>query len=237
MAERPALKVNGVRLEPSPSGALWWPEEKTLIVADLHFEKGTAFAQRGALLPPYDTRTTLKRLSAAIRRYEPQRVVSLGDAFHDRDAETRMDEADAAALEALIRSREWVWVLGNHDPVPPKRFTGEVVAAKRIGRLVFRHEPAPGRSPGEVSGHLHPCAKVIAEGRMLRRRCFAGDGERLVLPAFGAYAGGLNVLDAAFEPLFETLTAWVLGRAAVYPVSLRRLAPDNVTPFRAKRAG
>lgn len=229
--------MNGATLTPTPSGALWWREEETLIVADLHFEKGSAFAERGVLLPPYDTRATLSRLAAIIRQFEPRRVISLGDAFHDRSAEGRMDEADAAALEALMARRHWVWVLGNHDPAPPKQFAGEVVAAKRIGRLVFRHEPTAGESPGELAGHLHPCARVVSDGRTLRRRCFASDGMRMVLPAFGAYAGGLNVLDEAFAPLFGPVTAWVMGRSAVYPVGAARLAPDPPPAARMARAG
>ncbi|MEQ8177020.1 MAG: ligase-associated DNA damage response endonuclease PdeM [Amphiplicatus sp.] len=236
MAERPVLSVNGVRLEATPSGALYWREEETLVVADLHFEKGSAFARRGVLLPPYDTRTTLKRLSAVIHQYQPQRVISLGDAFHDRAAEARMDEADAALLETMMKGRDWIWVLGNHDPIPPKRFAGEVVAAKRIGRLVLRHEPTEGPSPGELAGHLHPCARVVCDGRTLRRRCFASDGERMVLPAFGAYAGGLNVLDEAFAPLFGPVTAWVIGRSAVYPVGEARLAPDPAPAARISKA-
>lgn len=237
MAIRSEIKVNGATLTPTPSGALWWREEETLIVADLHFEKGSAFAERGVLLPPYDTRSTLNRLAAVIRHFEPRRVVSLGDAFHDRSAEGRMDEADAAALEALMAGRHWVWVLGNHDPAPPKRFAGEVVAAKRIGRLVLRHEPTAGESPGELAGHLHPCARVVSDGRTLRRRCFASDGMRMVLPAFGAYAGGLNVLDDAFAPLFGSVTTWVMGRSAVYPVGAARLAPDPPPAARMARAG
>lgn len=237
MPDRPALSVNGALLTPCPSGALYWRDEETLIVADLHFEKGSAFAGRGVLLPPYDTRTTLRRLAAVIRRFEPKRVVSLGDAFHDRGAEARMDEADAALLEETMRGREWVWVLGNHDPIPPKRFAGEVVAAKRIGRLALRHEPAEGPSPGEIAGHLHPCARVVSSTGSLRRRCFATDGTRLVMPAFGAYAGGLNVLDEAFAPLFGRVTAWVMGRSAVYPVGEARLAPDPPPLARTMKAG
>jgi DNA ligase-associated metallophosphoesterase len=220
------IEVNGARLVPTPEGALYWPDEDTLVVADLHFEKGSSFAARGALLPPYDTRSTLKRLASIVARLKPARVISLGDAFHDSGAEARMDEADAAILEAVIGGSDWIWVLGNHDPAPPKRFTGEVVVAKRIGRLVFRHEPTEGAALGEIAGHFHPCARVRTESRIQRRRCFATDGERLVLPAFGAYAGGLNVLDEAFANIFLAPTAWVLGRTRVYPIAPRLLVAD-----------
>lgn len=220
------IAVNGAALTPDPLGAAFWTAEKTLIVSDLHFEKGSAFAARGVLLPPYDTRATLRRLAALMERYQPARVISLGDAFHDGGAEARMDEADAAALERLVGAVEWIWVLGNHDPAPPKRFGGEVAIAKRIGQLIFRHEPTEGAAPGEVAGHLHPCARVITESRIQRRRCFATDGARLVMPAFGAYTGGLNVLDAAFAKIFLEPTAWAMGRRLVYPIAPRLLVED-----------
>lgn len=223
-------------LTPDPLGALYWPREETLIIADLHFEKGSSYAALGVMLPPYDTRTTLMRLGALIRRYRPRRVISLGDAFHDAGAEARMDEQDAQMLESLVGTAQWVWILGNHDPAPPARFAAAAETEMRIGPLIFRHEPAPHRSPGEIAGHLHPCARVMAEGRILRRRCFASDGERLVMPAMGAYTGGLNVLDAAFAPLFQTVTAWVLGADGVYPVAVEGLAPE-LGETRRTRAG
>ncbi|MGF1543895.1 MAG: ligase-associated DNA damage response endonuclease PdeM [Parvularculaceae bacterium] len=221
------LQVNGARLVALPAGALYWPDEETLIVADLHFEKGTAYARDGVLLPPYDTRTTLRRLAVIAKRLAPARIVSLGDAFHDRGAQGRMDAEDADFLAALMGAVRWTWILGNHAPEPPARFRADTAEALRVGPVVFRHEPVAGPAPGEICGHLHPCARVKASGRLIRRRCFAGDGTRLILPAFGAYTGGLNVLDAAYEGLFGELTAWVLGGKGVYPFASRKLAPDG----------
>jgi DNA ligase-associated metallophosphoesterase len=229
------MSVNGAALIPTICGALFWPAERILIVADLHLEKGTSFARRGALLPPYDTRATLERLAAAIERYSPLCVISLGDAFHDCDAESRIDETDAARLERMVAGRNWIWVLGNHDPAPPRRFGGEVALVKRIGPLVFRHEPTAGAAIGEIAGHLHPCARIRADGAVLRRRCHASDGGRAVLPAYGAYAGGLNVLDDAFRLLFETITAWALGANGVYPIPTSRLLPDAPASSDRKR--
>lgn len=220
------MEVFGAVLIPTVEGALFWPDESLLIVSDLHFEKGSAFAERGVMLPPYDTRATLKKLASVIDRLKPARIISLGDAFHDRRAEARMDEADAAALERLVAAVEWIWVLGNHDPAPPKRFGGEVAIAKRIGPLIFRHEPTEDDAPGEIAGHLHPCARVITESRIQRRRCFATDGARLVMPAFGAYTGGLNLLDIAFAKIFAEPSAWVIGRRLVYPIANRLLVGD-----------
>ncbi len=220
------ILVNDEALVATPIGALYWPERETLIVSDLHFEKGSHFATKGVLLPPYDTRTTLRRLSALLKAHRPKCVISLGDAFHDGGAEARMADEDAALLQSMTRSCEWIWILGNHDPEPPARFSGAVEQSLRVGRLLFRHEPALNCEPGEIAGHLHPAARVRAETRTMRRRCFASDGARLIMPAFGAYAGGLNVLDVAFAPLFGAFTAFVLGATGVYAFSSSALLPD-----------
>ncbi|WP_425409166.1 ligase-associated DNA damage response endonuclease PdeM [Hyphococcus sp.] len=218
--------IHGETLTPDPLGGLYWRREDTLIVSDLHFEKGSSFAARGVMLPPYDTRTTLMRLGALMRRYRPRRVISLGDAFHDRYAEARMTDEDASALEAMTGVAEWLWILGNHDPEPPARFRGACDIETRIGRLIFRHEPKAGAAPGEIAGHLHPCARVAAEGRTLRRRCFASSADRLIMPAMGAYTGGLNILDAAYATLFSKPVAWVMGGEGVYPIAAENLRPD-----------
>lgn len=226
------ISVNGESLMPDPLGALYWAARETLIVSDLHFEKGSSYARRGVMLPPYDTRTTLMRLEALARRYGPKRVISLGDAFHDGEAEARIEDDDAARLEALTGAADWLWILGNHDPAPPARFAGVSEIAAEIGALVFRHEPTEGAARGEIAGHLHPCARVISEGRTLRRRCFASDGAgpratRLVMPAMGAFTGGLNVLDPAFSAITPAPVAWVMGGEGVYPVTQENLAPET----------
>ena len=225
--EGAAIRVNGACLVALRDGALLWPDRETLVVADIHFEKGAALARRGAPLPPYDTRASLGFLERLIGVHRPRQVISLGDAFHRADSESFMDPEDAQRLEALTARARWVWILGNHDPAPPKRFAGDVAIAKRIGRLVFRHEPQPAPSPGEIAGHLHPCARVRTDVGGQRRRCFATDGERLLMPAIGAYAGGLNVLDPAIRPLFGSLEVHVPGRRALYRFSEAALSPDN----------
>lgn len=230
----PPIAVNGETLIPTTAGALCWPAQQTLIVSDLHFEKGSHFATRGVLLPPYDTRTTLRRLAALITAHRPVRVISLGDAFHDGGAEARMDGADAEALGALTGAAEWLWILGNHDPEPPKKFAGRVERCARLGRLVFRHEPSG--EAGEIAGHLHPVARVRAETHVMRRRCYAVGGERLVMPAFGAYTGGLNVLDPAFAPPFADLLAFVIGGSGVYAFARHALLPEAPSAQRARSA-
>ncbi|MEL7029778.1 MAG: ligase-associated DNA damage response endonuclease PdeM [Pseudomonadota bacterium] len=221
-----AIELNGTEVQPDRSGALYWPEQDTLIVADLHFEKGSSYAERGVFLPPYDTRATLRALSEVCARLRPTRVISLGDAFHDLGADGRMGEAETETLMGLTRAHEWIWIAGNHDPAPPRRFGGAVRETVRLGGLFFRHEPAADPEAGEIAGHLHPCARVRRNGRSVRRKCFVSDGRRCVVPSFGAYTGGLNVKDAAFRPLFHRYVAWVIGREGVYPIAPRDLRPD-----------
>lgn len=219
------MMVNSVRLTPDPSGALWWPEARTMIVADLHLEKGSAFARRGVLLPPYDSRATLDKLDALVRRYAPRRLIALGDSFHDPDAADRLSADDLGRFKRISEKAQILWIAGNHDPVPPTAMLGgEVVEELTEGGLVFRHQAASVRVAGEVSGHYHPKASVTVRGRRLTRRCFVTDGARLVLPAFGAYAGGLDVRDAAFVPLFRhRFQAWILGDTQVFPVPSQRI--------------
>ncbi|MDR3527966.1 MAG: ligase-associated DNA damage response endonuclease PdeM, partial [Rhizomicrobium sp.] len=146
------------------SGALWWPEEKTLVVADLHFEKGSAYARSGQFLPPYDTRATIRRLESLLARFHAERVIALGDSFHDDGAGERLDLEERAALSALTRRYDFTWVEGNHDPEPPAWLGGHIVAQLMIGTLMFRHIPSEAGIIGEVAGHLHPAVRVSRGG-------------------------------------------------------------------------
>ena len=220
------ILFDGMDLVADVSGGLFLPGAATLVVADLHLEKGSAFATRGVPLPPYDSAATLARLEEAARRLSPRRIVALGDAFHDVDAALRLGPEAAARLRRLMEGAAWLWVLGNHDPRPPEGFAAEVAEEWTSGPLVFRHEPTAGAAPGEVAGHLHPKAHVTVRGRRVAARCFVSDGRRLVLPAFGAYAGGLDVFDPAIAGLFpEGFHAYMIGRDGVHPVADRRLSP------------
>ena len=149
------------------------------------------------MLPPYDTAATLARLARLIARYAPRVVVALGDSFHDGGGPARLAQADRDNLHALQRGRDWLWLAGNHDPEPASNIGGTFHATLALGALTFRHLPAG--SPGEIAGHLHPVARVAHRGRALSRRCFAADASRLVMPAFGAFAGGLNVRDRSLR--------------------------------------
>jgi DNA ligase-associated metallophosphoesterase len=213
-------------LHADPAGALYWPEHGLLAVADLHLEKGSSFAARGMLLPPYDTAATLSRLARLIAHYAPRIVIALGDNFHDGGGPARLSPDDRESLRALQRGRDWLWLTGNHDPEPAANIGGAFHAELALGALTFRHLPSG--SPGEIAGHLHPVARIAYRGRNVSRRCFAADSTRMVMPAFGAYAGGLNVRDAAFADLFRTIqfTAHMLGEDRLYAFAARRCLPD-----------
>ncbi|HKS84653.1 MAG TPA: ligase-associated DNA damage response endonuclease PdeM [Pseudolabrys sp.] len=225
-ASRHDISISGVALAADPAGALYWPEHGLLIVADLHLEKGSSFASRGILLPPYDTAATLARLARLITFYAPRCVISLGDSFHDGGGPARLAGDDRAALHIMQRGREWIWVTGNHDPEPAGGIGGEFRSAMTLGGLTFRH--LPGGAAGEVCGHLHPVARVSHRGRTVSRRCFAADPARAVLPAFGAFTGGLNIRDAVFADLFGTLSfkAHLLGDDRLYAFAAKRCLPD-----------
>ncbi|MGB7036583.1 MAG: ligase-associated DNA damage response endonuclease PdeM [Xanthobacteraceae bacterium] len=227
-ADDHALVVAGITLVADPAGALYWPDEKMLAVADLHLEKGSAFAMRGVLLPPYDTAATLAHLARLIECYAPRVLVALGDSFHDGGGPARMHGSSRAGLQALQRGRDWVWIAGNHDPDPADNIGGHFADVLALGALTFRHQPSAQACDGEIAGHLHPVARVARRGRAVSRRCFACDGRRLVMPAFGAYAGGLNVRDRALVSVFGALsfTAHLLGTGRLYAVPAARCLAD-----------
>jgi DNA ligase-associated metallophosphoesterase len=217
-----AFDIAGVTLLADFSGALFWQEQSLLVVSDLHLEKGSSFAARGVLLPPYDTAATLSRLASVIARHDPRMVIALGDSFHDRTAHERLSTTDRDAITALQARRDWIWISGNHDPALSSDLGGVVASEVCIGPIAFRHEPTG--AAGEIAGHLHPKARVPTRGRTVERRCFASDGERAVMPSFGAYTGGLSIRDKAFARIFATpgFMAHVLGDNRVHTITASR---------------
>ncbi len=220
------IALPGTRLLADPAGALYWPEHGLLAVADLHLEKGSSFARHGQLLPPYDTAMTLARLTQLIALYAPRVLVALGDSFHDGGGPARLSGADRDAIRTLQRGREWIWIVGNHDPEPSDGIGGAFEAELQIGGLMFRHLPTA--AAGQICGHLHPAARIAYCGRSVRRRCFAADSRRIVMPAFGAFTGGLNVREPVFCDLFGTLafTAHMLGEDRLYAFPAKRCLAD-----------
>ena len=227
-SETEEITIGGVDLVVDPAGALYWPSEGLLVVADMHLEKGSSFARRGVFLPPYDTAATLARLGQLIARYAPRCVIALGDNFHDGGGADRLADSDRDHIRALQRGRDWIWITGNHDPDPAEGIGGRFPASLAVGELTFRHEPTAKAEDGEIAGHLHPMARVTQRGRTVSRRCFASNGQQAVMPAFGAYTGGLNIRHHAFAEVFGTLafTAHMLGEARLYAFAANRCMPD-----------
>lgn len=219
-------RLGGVDVWLDPAGAMVVPGASLLVVSDLHLEKGSHYGMRGQFLPPYDTRATLKVVGELMDRYRPARVLSLGDMFHDGEAEHRMAAEDRRVLSGLCERADWIFVLGNHDPAPPRGFRGQALEETRIGGLFFAHEPEG--DDWQVAGHLHPCAAAVRDGRRVRRSCFVSDGARIILPSMGAYTGGLNVLDEAFAPAFpEGFSVFLRGQSRLFRVPVSALRPDQ----------
>jgi len=182
--------------------ALYWPSEQALLVADLHLEKGSYYAQRGQMLPPYDSRATLERIADAVKQTGARRVITLGDNFHDEAGTHRLDPYALGMLEALTRSLDWVWITGNHDEQMHRSFGGQVEDELELGGIVMRHIAQSGETRPELSGHFHPKMRVNIRNRHIARPCAVKSsqvdaGDRMILPAFGAYTGGMDAADPA----------------------------------------
>ena len=226
------LTLNGEHVQLTPEGGLFLPACRTLVVADLHFEKGSAMAARGRrLAPPYDTTATLDRLQRLVRRMQPKRIVALGDSFHDGAGPLRLGEVEARRIQALTKAVEWVWIAGNHDPDPPAALGGTATPELLAGNLLLRHEPRSGPRPGEVAGHLHPKAAVATSARRVSGSCFVTDGQRMILPAFGAYTGGLDVHTPVIRDLFKRgLKIFMLGQQRLYQFPMSKLSKPRRAP-------
>lgn len=202
---------------PDLSGALYAPELKTLLIADLHLEKGTSLARRGVHLPPYDTRESLLQLTAVLNAVKPERLIFLGDSFHDGEARGRIDGHDLCTLRAITSAVDTLWITGNHDPRPPNDIGGQIADEIALGPVTLRHEPRLlGEAETEIAGHLHPGAAVHARGHRIRCRCFIADHRRIVMPAFGSYTGALSVTSDAFDGLFGGYHVWMIGAKAIH---------------------
>ena len=183
--------LSGAPLKALGSGALWWPLESLLVVSDLHLGKSERIARRGGTsLPPYDTRDTLNRLAADIALTHARTVICLGDSFDDLVAAEALPEEERQWILRLQSGRRWVWIEGNHDPGPVE-FGGAHLAELPLPPLTFRHIAQAGAS-GEISGHYHPKATLQARGRNITRAAFLIDSNRVILPAYGTYTGGLQ---------------------------------------------
>lgn len=184
-------------------GALWWPARQALIVADLHFEKASALARSGQMLPPYDSAATLARLEASVESTGARELWCLGDSFHDGEGVGRLAPMVRARLLALTARLAWTWISGNHDGLSGRALGGMVREEALVDGLTLRHEARPEEREAELSGHYHPKCKVATRGRSVSRRCFLLGDNRLILPAYGSLAGGLDVRAPAFSRLIR----------------------------------
>ena len=213
------FQFNGEQMLADISGALIWPGKSTVIVSDLHLAKGTSFANKGIFLPPYDSIETLSVLNGVLTYYAPDRVICLGDSFHDNEATNRLGPEEKAIIRQFTRSYDWIWIAGNHDPTPTPTFGGKIATHMSIANLMFRHITIGGEAKGEISGHFHPKAKFKIKGKKMSARCFISDGtDRLILPAFGTYTGGLDISHPTIESLFsDDYMVLLLGQRKVFP--------------------
>lgn len=217
------IRFRGELFEPLKSGALFWRQENTLLVADLHLEKMSSFAGRGQLLPPYDTGMTLSRLEADLKTTGAKKLIALGDSFHRDEGTSTLQSHDRARLARMMEQTEWFWLSGNHDPSP--HMLGGVCQDSLVHRdLTLSHEPDKS-TPGLIAGHLHPAARVYLNGRSVRRPCFVADERLMIMPAYGSSTGNLNILSPAFHGLLQLsqLQIVMLGRDRTYPVSPKRI--------------
>ena len=202
------LPFAGEELVLTKSNALYWPRERALLVADLHLEKGSWFASQGQMLPPYDSRETLERLADTVKATGARRVITLGDNFHDDDGISRLDPYAAGMLESLTRALDWVWITGNHDENMHRSFGAQLASKMEIAGIVLRHEARAGETRPELSGHYHPKMRVNVRNRHIARPCGVvsrspTSGDRMILPAFGAYTGGM---DAGSPEILKALS-------------------------------
>jgi DNA ligase-associated metallophosphoesterase len=200
-----------------PQGALFWPDRKALLVADLHLEKASWFARLGQMLPPYDSIATLADLGALVTATRAEEIWCLGDSFHDRNGCDRLPTRARDMLLALTSQTRWTWITGNHDPGFADHCGGAIAQEAEVDGLLFRHEANPAETRPELSGHFHPKLRVQARGRLVSRRCFVATRTKLVLPAFGALTGGLD----AHHP--EIVRAVGPNAEALVPVADRLL--------------
>jgi DNA ligase-associated metallophosphoesterase len=224
------FSFQGEQLLLHPSGTLFWPRLSLLAVADLHLEKGSACAGGGHLVPPWDSAITLARLASAIHIHAPTTVVAVGDSFHDNGAAARLCAADLAVLASLTARARFVWVRGNHDPAPPVGIEGESAPEFSAAGLIFRHQAQPAAS-GEISGHYHPKCRVETRAAGIARPCFMTSAQRIILPSFGAYTGGLDVRSTDLARLFPAGgQAFLLGRERVFSFAVA--PPGTAAPAR-----
>ncbi len=217
------IAFGGHILELAGEAALFWPEYRALLVADLHLEKASSYAMAGQFLPPYDSRATLEEVAALAQRFGAEAIFCLGDNFHDTGGEERLEDAAATLLRTMTADYDWRWIVGNHDPGIGARWGGRVHDELHVGDVILRHEAEPEDMRLEMSGHFHPKLRQHVRGRLISRRCFVRSETKLILPAFGTLTGGLCVHDVAIADACARADldalVWAAGRALRFRVA------------------
>lgn len=226
LSKKHIISLGGLEFVPDMSGALFLPEERLLLAADLHLEQGASLARRGLHLPPYDTTVTLTMLERVITATAANRLVLLGDSFHDAVAHNAVLPQDAERLKTITRTVDTIWIAGNHDPDLHSNLGGTCVDELALGEVTLRHIPqklAAGEL--EIAGHLHPGAAVVQRDHRIRTKCFVADDYRIILPAFGSYTGAMSVRSVAFKGLLqpEKTKAWMISKTTIHCFPYSRL--------------
>ncbi len=227
LSKQHTIPLGGLNFVPDMSGALFLPEEKLLLIADLHLEQGASLARRGLHVPPYDTAVTLAMLERVLAATDARRLVLLGDSFHDGTAHSEVLPNDAERLRTITAKVDTIWIAGNHDPTTHENLGGLCVKELALGKITLRHIPvALSSGEMEVAGHLHPGAAIIQRDHRIRTKCFVADDRRIILPAFGSYTGALNIRSAAFAGLLriEQTKAWMISKTAIHCFPYKRLS-------------
>ena len=193
-----------------PSGALHLPDHGVLCVSDLHLGKSERIARRsGVMLPPCEVAETLQKLEADMAITQPRQIICLGDSFDDLVAAASLDEDTRLWLARLQAGKDWIWIEGNHAPGPID-LGGTHRNEVAVSGLTFRHIATS--APAEVSGHYHPKHRVTGRSRP----AFLFDQKRMIMPAYGAYTGGLASNTPVLRDLFEgPVTAILTGHKAI----------------------
>lgn len=222
------ILLGGRSFVADPTGALYWPAENTLVVADLHLATCSYLEGDDVVLPPYDTASAFEKLEDAIDRYDPDRVVALGNSFGGFSSEG-LSQHQSDWLQDMMEGREWYWVMSADHAMPPEALGGTAVPHLMLGGVKFRADPVRAPVANEIAGGLHPVAQVSHYGHPVRGRCFVTNGMRMILPSLGDYSLGQNVLSSSFDPLLSQggLYVWFISQERVYPVASPQLIEDR----------
>lgn len=224
----PRILLCGRSLIADTTGAIFWPAESALIVADLQLSNCSYLEGHDVLLPPYDTASSFEKLEEALDRYEPEKVIALGDSFGG-SASTGLSHHQKDWLQDMMEGRSWYWVTGDDGYELPAGIGGKVVSQLTLNGVKFRADAVRAPVTNEIAGGLHPVAQVSQYGHVLRGRCFVSNGMRLIMPALGKYSAGENVLGSAFDPFLGqgALFVWFLAQGYVFPVAPPQLIEDS----------